>query len=314
MRSKLSRALGVLLLVHVIAIASMATYYATLEEMVAAADKLLELGTIEQFASRWQRFSIAADAEGAALEYGAYGEFPVRSMAEILQHELVRAAATQSEAATFVDFGSGAGRLVLAVAAMHEWGSVLGIEAMEQLHNIADMATRVAEQHGALREGVARSLHSGDALPHEAPVAEAMGLADITFLYSTAFPSEDGLRLPQLSASLACALREGSLVITADKWLVGERFLFEDLLTVRGENDEPIHAHIWRVVGKPSGRGQRCFDAAVSDIEERWSGEDACADNEAACHALLHALGEAPEGGPSLGDEVEALYTGQPEL
>ena len=59
------------------------------------------------------------------------------------------------------------------------------------------------------------------------------------------------------------------------------------------------------------GERQRCFDAAVSDIEERWSGEDACADNEAACHALLHALGEAPEGGPTARGVARP---GQPEL
>ena len=192
-------ALGVLLLVHVIAIASMATYYATLEDMVAAADKLL--GRHRAVCLTMAAVFYSGGREGAALEYGAYGEFPVRSMAEILQHELVRAAATQSEAATFVDFGSGAGRLVLAVAAMHEWGSVLGIEAMEQLHNIADMATRVAEQHGALREGVARSLHSGDALPHEAPVAEAMGWPTLPF--STRRPSRR--RMVAAAAALGVA-------------------------------------------------------------------------------------------------------------
>lgn len=291
--------------------------YLSLEEMVLAGQQILDLGLLEQFASRWQRFAVAADT-ALSLEYGAYGEFPVRSIAEILHHPLVRAAADLGAAsdtcgpddgvgggfcddgeggsvggARFVDFGSGAGRLCLAVAAMHAWGSVVGVEAMEPLHSIADMATRVAEQRGALREGVARSLHSADALPHEEPVAPVLARADITFLYSTAFPSEDGLRLPRLSASLASVLREGSLVITADKWLVGERFRFEDLTTVRGENDELIHVHIWRVVGPPPAGG---YEAALVEVDEHWAGEDACADNERACQALLAALGEQPDG------------------
>lgn len=291
---------------------SLVTYltmaYLSIDEMVGAGQQVIEQGTFEQLASRWQRFAIAADA-ALSLEYGAYGEFPLRSMAEILHHPIIRDAAEAlpwSEVgelgngyggARFVDYGSGAGRLCLAVAAMHDWGSVVGVEAMEALHSIADTAARVAEQRGLLREGVARSLHSGDALAHEEPVASVMALADVTFLYSTAFPSEDGLRLPRLSASLACAVREGSLLVTADKWLVGSRFRFETLLTVRGENDEDIQAHIWRVVGPPivEGDGSACFEAALAEVEEHWAGEDACADNEKACQALLHALGEAPD-------------------
>jgi len=282
--------------------------YLSLDEMVAAGQQIIEQGTFEQLASRWQRFRIAADT-ALSLEYGAYGEFPLHSMAEILQHPIVRAtieakpfSETGSDGgyggAQFVDYGSGAGRLMLAVAAMHDWGSVVGVEAMESLHSMGDMAAQVAEQRGLLREGVVGSLLSGDALAHEEPVASVMARADVTFLYSTAFPSEDGLRLPRLSASLACAVPAGSLVITADKWLVGSRFFFEDLLTVRGENDEAIQAHIWRVVGPPmvAGDGAACFEAALAEIDEHWSGEDACADNEKACHALLKALGESPDG------------------
>ena len=73
-------------------LAHAALAYLSLDEMVAAGEHVLEQGTLEQLASRRQRFAIAADA-ALSLEYGAYGEFPVRSMAQILQHPLVRAAA-----------------------------------------------------------------------------------------------------------------------------------------------------------------------------------------------------------------------------
>ena len=281
-------------------IAHAALAYLSLDEMVAAGEHVVEQGTLEQLASRRQRFAIAADA-ALSLEYGAYGEFPVRSMAQILQHPLVREAAESPNlgdrgsaddaggGAIFIDYGSGAGRLFLAVAAMHDWGGVVGVEAMEALHDLADTAVHVAEQRGSLREGVARSVHSGDSLPHEEPVAREMARADVIFLYSTAFPSEDGLRLPRLSASLACVLREGALVVTADKWLVGDRFHFETLITVSGENDESIQAHLWRVVGAPVSGG---FEAALVHIDEHWADDDACKTNERACHALLAALGE----------------------
>lgn len=295
---------GMLLLFACLALA-----FLSLDDMVTAGQHVIEQGTLEQLASRWQRFEIAMADTALSLEYGAYGEFPVRSMAEILQHPIVRETIDVGPwrdsvglggGARFVDYGSGAGRLCLAVAAMHDWGSVVGVEAMEQLHTIADTAARVAEQQGLIRSGVISSLHSGEAMAHEEPVASVLAQADLTFLYSTAFPSDDGLRLPRLSASLACVVREGALLVTADKWLVGSRFRFEALLTVQGENDEAIQAHIWRVVGPPLEN----FATAFAEVNEHWSGEDACADNERACHALLQALGEETPAEGAHGDEL----------
>ena len=39
----------------------------------------------------------------------------------------------------------------------------------------------------------------------------------------------------------------------------------------------------------------RGFDAALAEVEEHWTGEDACADNERACAALLQALDAIPD-------------------
>ena len=77
-------------------------------------------------------------------------------------------------------------------------------------------------------------------------------------------------------------------MVTTDKWVVGERFEFVDLVTVAGEasSAEPIHAFIWRVVGAVSDG-----EFALHDIEARWMGEDACGDDPHACDALMRALG-----------------------
>lgn len=267
------------------------------DSMVALAEQAVESSTLDQIASRAQRFAVAEQYERRLGPHGAYGEFPLRGMAELLQHPSVRDVASRPSA-RFVEFGSGAGRLVLGVAVMQpNWGGVTGIEAVEGLHNIADAAIRVAEAKGAVPEAICETIHSPDGLPHDDPSAEAFASADVAFLYSTTFPSEDGLRLPRISASLASVLPAGAVVITTDKWLVGERFVFDALLPIVGEDGERIYAMVWRVVGEAAGPGG--FDMSLEEIEANWSGEDACADNPPACDAMLQTI-EA-EG---LGDDV----------
>ena len=81
------------------------------------------------------------------------------------------------------------------------------------------------------------------------------------------------------SAHAAHALRS--------QWVVGHRFQFAAHMTLTGEDGEPIQAFIWRVVGAPGVGG---FDAAMREVQGRWMGEDACADNPEACAALVEAL------------------------
>ena len=60
--------------------------------------------------------------------------------------------------------------------------------------------------------------------------------------------------MPELSATLAATLPAGSVAVTTDKWLVGDRFSFLDLLVVDGTEatDEQINVFLWSVQG-PSG-------------------------------------------------------------
>ena len=264
----------------------------SIESIVGAAEHVLERSSFDQSVGRDQRFAIAAGASDLDTEeLGVYGEMPLRGMAEVLQHPHISQVLSHSVGhggPRIVDFGSGAGRLLLGVAAMRpDWASVIGVEALESLHAVAYAAIESAESAGALRPGVASSVHAS-VLPHEAPTSEALAEADICFMYSTAFPSEDGLRLPELSASLACVMRDGAIVVTTDKFLVGPRFAFEALLPVEGAEGEPIHAFVWRVQGAPA----ESYDAALQEVAADWMGEDACAQNPEACEALLAALGE----------------------
>lgn len=47
---------------------------AAVDTMVQTAEVVLELGTVEQFASRYQRFAVAEDGARVLGEHGAYGE------------------------------------------------------------------------------------------------------------------------------------------------------------------------------------------------------------------------------------------------
>lgn len=264
----------------------------SLDSMVTSAERVLDAIQFERDVDRDQRFLVAVDAAGmedVQATYGVYGEMPLRAIAEVLLLPSVKALAEKADA-RFVDFGSGAGRLLLGVAAMRGWASAVGVEAIEGLHSIAVGAIARAEAANAIEEGIVSSVHAG-VLPHESPTADALSTCDICFMYSTAFPSEDGLRLPELSASLSCVLREGAIVVTTDKFLVGERFVFEQLLPVEGAEGERIHAFVWRVHGSPSQN----YLSAIRMVEEVWMGEDACAQNEEACAALLAVLGEEEE-------------------
>ena len=225
-------------------------------------------------------------AAGAPLErYGVYGEMSFSGMAELLLHPAVHPVVARDRP-RFVDYGSGSGRLLLGVAAMHEWESCAGVEAIAGLHAIASASAARAETTGLLPPGIVASLH-GSGLPHEAPAAGVIAKADLCFMYSTAFPSEDALRLPEVSASLASTMKEGSVVVTTDTFLVGDHFRFAPpLVLAKGAGGEPIQCFVWRVTREPAPS----YDTAYSEVMARWMGDDPCEHNEKACEAIFEAL------------------------
>ena len=235
------------------------------QSMVNAAERLLDAAGFDNTADgETKRWSLLGPQ--AQLSYGVYGEMPLRAMARVLLQPTVRAVTTERSAPRFVDFGSGGGRLLLGVAAMDRWESCAGIEAVPELHGIASEAILRAEATEALPPGAVLSLHSSG-LPHEVPASqEVLSKADCVFMYSTAFPSEDGLRHPELSASLATMLKESSVVVTTDAFLLGERFEFDELVPVQDAYGSPIHCFVWRVIGDP----ESCYDAAYAELVDQW--------------------------------------------
>eukprot|EP00966_Prymnesium_polylepis_P112382 2599751-Prymnesium_polylepis.1 len=252
--------------------------------MVLAANKLLDAAHFDQTTDSEQRHNVAA--AGAPLErYGVYGEMSLSGMAELLLHPAIRPAIARDHP-RFVDYGSGSGRLLLGVAAMHEWESCAGVEAIEGLHAIACASAARARATGILSSGTVVSLH-GNGLPHKAPAAGMIAKADLCFMYSTAFPSEDALRLPEVSASLASTMKKGSVAVTTDTFLVGDRFKFAPpLVLAKGAGGEPIQCFVWRVIGEPAPS----YETAYSDVMARWMGDDPCEHNEEACEAIFEAL------------------------
>jgi hypothetical protein len=227
---------------------------------------------------------------------------------------------------SIVDIGSGAGRLILAASTMRAWRSVVGIEASAPLAGLGAAAIEKLEQKDVLPRGLVRSLHADACLgsgsveclfdatcPGDpagsgdggliAAAASALAGADIALAYSTAFPSPDGLRLPELSAALSAVMRPGAVVVTTDKWLVGRRFRFADMLVVQGEEgpEDKIRCFIWKVVGdvpvRGTGRdkegkaGVALVAEELAEIQTIWmADEDACSQNPEACAMLLESL------------------------
>ena len=231
---------------------------------------------------------------------------------------------------SLVDVGSGAGRLVLAAATMRPWRSVCGIEASKPLAGLAAAAIEKLEASGVVEKGVLSSVHADanltggrltdviaqDRTTKEAHVvdpagegeqggdiaaaASALAGADLAIAYSTAFPSPDGLRLPHLSAALSAVMRPGTIAVTCDKWLVGRRFEFVDMVKLQGEDgpEDVIRAFIWRLTGEApvaaAGDSTPGVEVVAKELEsilyDYMDEDDACSQNPDAAMALLEDL------------------------
>ena len=222
-----SRAITSLVLVLALVVAQRGSF--NIDAMVEAGEALVANALILDTGWTADRYNVAAEgirtseiaAAGIQAElHGVYGEFPLRGMAELLTNPaVVGSSSVMSNALSFVDIGSGAGRLLLGVAGMlGDEATVTGIEASSALYVIAEKAITELVSQGKLRPGSVSSLLADVIMqPPEPTMARTFAQADVIFCYSTAFPSEDGLRLPELSAALATLLRADSVVITTDK-------------------------------------------------------------------------------------------------
>lgn len=286
-------------------------------EMVRNAEEILVAAKIgsDDAAKRYSRYVVAQKDQDTA-SFGVYGEFPVPWVAALLAHPVITTAlgdqgqhhllensqdcigdsadgvCGNSRHKVFVDIGSGMGRLVIGVAGMvaNSWSQgsrVVGIEATKELALEGSRLVRYLEESGAVMPGLVESLHDDVLNPRSPATVNALASADIVFCYSTAFPSEDGLRLPDLSAVLIGLLKPGSIVVTTDKFLVGPRIKFEELVQMTGTDGETIHTFLWRMEKSPFTGG---ISAAHEEIRLRWTGVDACAESPEACDALMAVI------------------------
>ena len=187
---------------------------------------------------------------GGAPTWLTYGEFDLDDFFELLR------AAAPREGETFVDVGSGCGRLVLAAALVHNWRACVGIEMLGDLH---ELATKSHTKLVAASADLGLQLAPCELVCDEADSALPRALrgggddaAAVVFVYATCWPSV-GPHLTALSETLAGALPEGSRVITVDKQLVsddasgggGGGFAFDELASFTLKNYNTHQSSAW---------------------------------------------------------------------
>ena len=190
--------------------------------------------------------AIGGDGVDAAL---TYGEYDLGLFASLVDRAF-GAREGAAVGATFVDVGSGCGRLVLAASVL--WPSLTrcaGVERVAQLHTLATEAAAAAAADDLL--GAPCTFYCGDATAFLGK-GDELAQADVLFAYSSTWPSEGDL-LSDFSMVCGTRLREGTLVITTDKKLASVAGLWNFRLVdeLEGSNRETGGSSvgfIWEVV------------------------------------------------------------------
>ena len=161
-----------------------------------------------------------------------YGEFDLALFAQLVDRAIEPNAGSLST--TFVDVGSGVGRLVLAAACLwpDRFARFTGVEKVAALHDLALAASARAQLAQPCDFYCA---DAADVLAADGALADA----DVLFAYSSAFASE-GDMLSDFSAMCGNCLRVGSRVITTDRRLLSVDGLwkFELVDSIEGPNAE----------------------------------------------------------------------------
>mmetsp|Transcript_38262 Transcript_38262/g.59795 ORF Transcript_38262/g.59795 Transcript_38262/m.59795 type:complete len:327 (+) Transcript_38262:165-1145(+) len=149
---------------------------------------------------------------------------------------------------SFLEIGSGCGRLVFGAAMLWEWKLCEGIELIEPLHQLASSAEAILQKNeeGLKQHMSPTKLVCGDFNGPECGIERS----DIIFSYCTTFPAF-GNELTEMSAALGTRARPGTIVITTDKVLSPDGpWQFDLLRTATGNNRETAGtstAYVWRV-------------------------------------------------------------------
>ena len=154
-----------------------------------------------------------------------YGEFDVSFFTKLLNRaeELFDGDRNGWEGKVFADFGSGAGRLVMAAAALNpEWKLCKGIEVLPGIHQLAEENAekcrvginqfKLQVPAGLLEDGISMAPLEFICGSFEDPQLQ-IGDVDCVFCFSSCMP--DGV-VEMVSRAVGCGCREGTLVITTD--------------------------------------------------------------------------------------------------
>jgi hypothetical protein len=160
-----------------------------------------------------------------------YGEMSL----ELFDNTLQRLAALVDRPGSFVDLGSGVGRLTLAasmLAPQNVWQESIGIEIVPDLHQTAMEAMDRSQEYWSSHLALPVQFFKGDAFdPSNAVLNEASAL----YAYSTTWECDDNLCMNDLSNSLAKSLGAGALVAVTDRKLAEPFALLE---SIEGTNAE----------------------------------------------------------------------------
>ena len=151
---------------------------------------------------------------GAADYPWTYGEASLAPFYRLLDAVCGRIGGTQEK--TFMDIGSGSGRLVLAAAARHAWRRCVGIEGLPELHAIA-MESLAYAVPSAAEAGAHLSpceLWQLEVAPCNVRCQALLAEVDVVFAYTTTWDAA------ALGTTLASGLKSGALVVTIDSCIV----------------------------------------------------------------------------------------------
>ena len=259
-----------------------------------------------------------------------YGEFDLRGFLALLDE------ADPQPGDSFVDVGSGCGRLVLAAALAHpSWASATGVELLEHLHEsaVADHDRLVALLKTEPSIGLAPCRFvCGEATEHVPKLlatSDSTGSAAVVFVYATCWPGA-GPYLPALSHTLASSIPVGSRVITVDKQLVEEdeeggawSFSLLSQRQMSNYNTYESTAYVYRLdtargsSGEDEGvrRGRRrhgqVVACAAADDDDGLAGDEQQGVERLSLSAQMQALTEAAE---AQAEAAEAIGEGWDEI
>lgn len=144
-----------------------------------------------------------------------YGEFDLFFLSQLLDKASAWTTGKTWNDRTFVDLGSGTGRLVLAASLLCEWKLCRGVEILESIHTVSNETLSRVVSYQALSESddfklAPMELEYGDFSDPNV----YFGDADLVFCFSSC------IREPSLLASLAESVcrqcRVGTIVVTID--------------------------------------------------------------------------------------------------